>query len=316
MNTTLWKTKIAVMACLLAMAMFNVAAAHRNEGGDCASCHDNPGGSLTASPNPFGIKKGSTGLLTFSISSLGGSSQTAISVQGLENPLLNASIAPGGNTWTHINGDSGQSYVSNTITSTGPYTLNLAIGSLATLGTYPIVVEYAGSGARSTTTGFNLQVMMAALAGDYNNNGFVDAADYTVWRNTVGTDGRRRKRGRRHRAKRHAGRRRRPARLQLLEAALWRRPRKRRVGLVPEPAAWVIVLLGAAGLLAIRDHRLDRKRSLIFGARRRPVNGLSQVRNGLRSIGTPNDTQSPAVLFLANICSFAATKSEKVKAIT
>jgi hypothetical protein len=25
------------------------------------------------------------------------------------------------------------------------------------------------------------------IAGDYNNNGFVDAADYVVWRNNVGT---------------------------------------------------------------------------------------------------------------------------------
>jgi hypothetical protein len=186
MNTTLCETKIAVTACLLAMAMFNVAAAHRGEGGACTDCHNKPGGSLTASPNPLDIQKGSNGLLTFLISSLGGSNQTAISVQGLENPALSASIAPGGNTWTYINGDSGMSYVSNTITATGPYTFNLAIGSLATLGTYPIVVMYAGNGERVTTTGFNLRVMMAALAGDYNKNGTVDAADYTLWRDNLG----------------------------------------------------------------------------------------------------------------------------------
>ena len=184
MNMTLCETKIAVMACLLAAAMFNVAVAHRNEGGACTSCHNKAGGSLTASPNPLDIQKGNSGLLTFLISSLGGSNQTAISVQGLENPALNATIAPGGSTWTYINGDSGMSYVSNTITATGQYTLNLAIGSLATLGTYPIVVMYAGNGERVTTTGFNLNV---AIAGDYNRNGIVDAADYTVWRNTLGS---------------------------------------------------------------------------------------------------------------------------------
>jgi len=186
MNMTPHKARIAAMACLLAMAMLNVAAAHRNEGGSCTDCHSPPGGSVTASPDPLGIQLGKSGLLTFSITSLGGSSQTAISVQGLENPALNASIAPGGNTWTYINGDSGMSYVSNTITATGPYALNLAIGSLATPGTYPIVVMYAGSGERVTTTGFDLQVMMAGLAGDYNNDHVVNAADYTVWRNNLG----------------------------------------------------------------------------------------------------------------------------------
>ena len=189
MNTTLCETKIAVTACLLAVAMFNVAAAHRNEGGDCTMCHTKSGGALTASPNPLDIQKGKSGLLTFSISNLGGSNQTAISVQGLENPALNASIAPGGSPWTYITGDSGMSYVSNTITATGPYTFNLAIGSLATPGTYPIAVMYAGNGERATTTGFNLRVMLAALAGDYNGNHVVDAADYTVWRNTLGQSG-------------------------------------------------------------------------------------------------------------------------------
>jgi hypothetical protein len=34
-----------------------------------------------------------------------------------------------------------------------------------------------------------LTVVSAALAGDYNHNGIVDAADYTVWRDTVGQSG-------------------------------------------------------------------------------------------------------------------------------
>ena len=187
MCTTFYKTKIAATASLLAMAVVSVAGAFPGRGGSCTSCHSEPGGSLTISPDPLDIQVGNSGLLTFSITSLGGSSDTAISVQGLENPALNASIAPGGNNWTYRSGSGGMSYVSDTITGIGPYTLNVMIGGLATPGIYPIVVMYAGDGQRGTDLGFDLQVMMAALAGDYNKNGTVDAADYVVWRGTLGS---------------------------------------------------------------------------------------------------------------------------------
>ena len=39
----------------------------------------------------------------------------------------------------------------------------------------------------SGTTNFLLSVVGAALSGDYNGNGSVDAADYTVWRNSLGS---------------------------------------------------------------------------------------------------------------------------------
>jgi hypothetical protein len=185
MNTLLYKPMVAVSAALLAMAISNVAGAYPSRGGSCTSCHGSPGGSLTATPDPLDIQVGQSGLLTFSVANLGGSSNTAISVQGLSNPALNASLPPGGNTtWTYrSNATYGNSYVSSIITAIGSYTLNLPIGSLATPGTYPIVVMYAGDGEAATTTGFNLRVMLAGLAGDYNKNGTVDAADYVVWRN-------------------------------------------------------------------------------------------------------------------------------------
>lgn len=37
--------------------------------------------------------------------------------------------------------------------------------------------------------GYRLSVVSVGLAGDYNNDGAVDAADYTVWRNSLGSSG-------------------------------------------------------------------------------------------------------------------------------
>ena len=190
MNTTSCKAGIALMASLLAMTLSDVAGAHITYGGGCTGCHHSSGsGSLSASPNPLDLKQGNSGLLTFLITSLGSASDSAISVQGLENPALDASIVPGGNAWTHRSDSHGTSYVSNDITSTGSYTLNLGIGSLATPGTYPITVMYCGDGpvGKAYVPGFNLQVMMAGIDGDFNHDNTVDAADYTVWRDGLGS---------------------------------------------------------------------------------------------------------------------------------
>jgi hypothetical protein len=73
--------------------------------------------------------------------------------------------------------------MSNSITGTGPYTLDLAIGSQATPGTYPIVVQFAGDGPYGINTGFNLTISAGGAPGDYNGNSVVDAADYVLWRN-------------------------------------------------------------------------------------------------------------------------------------
>jgi hypothetical protein len=187
MKNNLNGTIVAAVAGLLAIAISNVAGAFPSRGGSCTSCHSDPGGSLTPSPNPLDIQLGKSGLLTFSVTSLGGSSNTAISVQGLQNPALNASIAPGGNTWTLRSGTGGSSYVSNNISSIGPYTLNLAIGSLATLGTYPIVVMYAGDGGLGTDSGFTLHIAPVTAAADFDEDGDVDGADLAKWRLGFGT---------------------------------------------------------------------------------------------------------------------------------
>ncbi len=191
MNLNSKKARIAVMASLLAIALYHVAGAYPTRGGSCTNCHSSSGsGSLAASPNPLDVQLGNSGLLTFSISSLGNSSVAAISVQGLENPALNASIGSGGDNWTHrTNATYGMSYVSDSLVDTGTYALDLAIGNSATPGMYPITVMFCGDGPVGVaySPGFNLQVTMAGLAGDYNNDHIVNAADYTFWRNGLGS---------------------------------------------------------------------------------------------------------------------------------
>lgn len=184
MNRIISTTLAAMVASLFTLATSHVAVAFPSRGGSCTDCHSEPGGSLTSSPNPLNVKTGSNGLMTFTVTSLGGSSDTSISVQGLENPDLAASIGAGGNAWTHrVNATYGMSYTSNTISSTGPYTLDLVIGSSAISGSYPIVVQYAGDGQRGSETGFDLVISPPGVSGDYNGNGVVDAADYVLWRN-------------------------------------------------------------------------------------------------------------------------------------
>ena len=191
MNATLGELRIAAMAGLLAMALVHVAEAYPSRGGSCTACHGSSGsGSLTTSPNPLGVQLGNDGTVAFSVTSMGSSSVAAIAVFGLEDPALDASIAAGGGNWTHrVNSTYGQSYVSDDIFGTGPYTMNLAIGNAATPGNYPITVMFAGDGpvGKAYSPAFNLEIQAAGVAGDYNNDGTVDAADYTVWRDGLGT---------------------------------------------------------------------------------------------------------------------------------
>jgi hypothetical protein len=180
----------AALGSLVVLTLACVAAASPGRGGSCTLCHDEPGGVFTPSPNPLIIAPNHSALLTFTITSLGGSDKTNLSVQGLENMALAASIAPGGNPWTlRTHATYGRSYVSNTITSTGPYTLNLAIGSNATLGSYPIVVMYAGNGATGTESNFLLQIGRTLAAADFDEDGDVDGDDLTRWRSGVGVTG-------------------------------------------------------------------------------------------------------------------------------
>lgn len=178
---------LALLGCLASTLLPTVAQAVPSYGGgNCNSCHtaSSPAMSVTPSPNPISIQKSKTGLLTLQIDSLGVSSSAVLSVQGLENAALNTTVAPrGGGHWTYTTGSKGSSWLSDSITSTGPYTMNISIGTAAVLNTYPITVRLAGTSRKGTSTSFNLTILPAAVPGDYNGNEVVDAADYVLWRN-------------------------------------------------------------------------------------------------------------------------------------
>jgi hypothetical protein len=186
MRRTKYKSIVALAAGIMAAHISIVASAFPSRGSGCASCHNSAGGlALSISPNPIDIKKGNHSLLTFLVTSMGNASNANISVQGLQNAALNATVnpPPAGDQWTLRTGSSGTSYMSNSITGTGPYTLDLGIGASATFGTYPIVVQFAGDGPVGISSNFNLTISPAGVPGDYNGNNIVDAADFVLWRN-------------------------------------------------------------------------------------------------------------------------------------
>jgi len=154
---------IASAGTCLPLALFflfpTAAFAFPSQGWGCIACHSTPGGSLIATPDPLAIILDDSGLLTFDITDLGGSTDTALSVQGLDNPLLDAAVGASGDYWTLTPGSGGTSLISDNITSVGPYTMDVRIGSGAVSGDYPIVVIYAGNGFRGTETGFTLRVI-------------------------------------------------------------------------------------------------------------------------------------------------------------
>lgn len=178
--------ELAFVGCVTIALLPEVANAHASYGGgNCNSCHtaSSPAMSVTPSPNPISIQKTKTGLLTLQVGNLGQSSLAVLSVQGLENASLNATVAAGGGHWTYTTGSKGSSWLSDSFSNTGPYTMNISIGSAAVLNTYPITVRLAGDGPNGTSSSFNLTVTAAGVPGDYNGNNVVDAADYVLWRN-------------------------------------------------------------------------------------------------------------------------------------
>jgi hypothetical protein len=179
------RASMVIATGLVWLVMANTTAAFPGRGGgNCSSCHaaSSPPLSLTITPNPIDIKPNKDGLLTYQVTSLGQSSSAVISVQGLENALLNANVGTGGGHWTHATGSGGTSWLSDPISDVGPYTMDLEIGASATPGTYPITVRFAGDGPYGSNTSFNLKISAAGVPGDYNGNGIVDAADYVLWR--------------------------------------------------------------------------------------------------------------------------------------
>jgi hypothetical protein len=186
MNKTIYRMIAVAAAGLMTILTSNFAIAFPSRGGgNCNSCHtaSSPASLVTPSPNPISIKKTQNGLLTLQVANMGTSSTALLSVQGLENALLNATVGAGGGHWVYTTGTSGSSWLSDAISATGPYTMNLVIGGSATTGTYPITVRFAGDGPNGSNTSFNLTITPAGVPGDYNGNGKVDAADYVLWRN-------------------------------------------------------------------------------------------------------------------------------------
>jgi hypothetical protein len=101
---------------------------------------------------------------------------------GITNPLLGALADNGGPTLTHA-------------LLPGSPAINAGDPSaLAGAGDVPLYDQRGDpngrvSGGRIDIGAFELQTAGPALPGDYNQNNVVDAADYTVWRNTLGASG-------------------------------------------------------------------------------------------------------------------------------
>lgn len=170
MNATRFKMEIAVPACLIAIGVAGIANARPTYGGTCTGCHSNTDklpSAMNWSPTNFTLPRGATGSVTFNVTDLGVSAtganpRYAIALQGLEDALLDASIAAGGN-WTLFSESHGTSYNSDVVAALGlvppyaPYVLNFTIGSNAANGAYPIGVSLAtsGGGGSALRTGFN-----------------------------------------------------------------------------------------------------------------------------------------------------------------
>ncbi len=158
MKTKLLKVFFPLLSCLIVVAMCQVAAAFPSFGGSCLSCHNNPAGIMDITPDPINIEIGSSGLVTFYIIALPGA-DSVISLSGLENPDLDLTIGASSDNWIWTVGSNGSSYISDTITTTGPYTLDLEIGVAASEGLFGIDVVLVGSSLTGSSYDFNVNVV-------------------------------------------------------------------------------------------------------------------------------------------------------------
>ncbi len=172
----------------------------------------------------------------------------------LETPLLTTPTIPAGDYWfmavydaveTPVDisyDDSAQvAYIAHTFNSPLP-------------ATFPAPIFYTGVAFAYYLVG------ETTLSGDYNGNGRVDAADYTVWRNTVGSandfradgtgpDG----------VPDHV--------IDRMDYNFWKQHYGEGAGsgaateAVPEPASWVAVALAAFGLTLVLDRRFHCARA-------------------------------------------------------
>ncbi|MFV2070689.1 MAG: PEP-CTERM sorting domain-containing protein [Pirellulales bacterium] len=155
MSTKLFKTIAPLVACTLVFAMCHVAAAFPFYGGNCtATCHGNPGGSMTIDPSLVDIAINSDGVVTFDVGTLSGS-KSAIALLGLDDPNLDTSIIAPDN-WT-LQG--GGTYTSDFLSAPGQYVLDLGIGPAGVEGLYGITAYLMGNGQTSTAYDFSVNVI-------------------------------------------------------------------------------------------------------------------------------------------------------------
>jgi uncharacterized protein DUF642 len=104
---------------------------------------------------------------------------------GVQNDL---GIAVGPASVTATAGSTSQNFI-NSLTGPGnqwqQFTMNFAATSLTT--TISLSGLTTQGGAYIGLDNADVEFVAVAIAGDYNRNGVVDAADYTVWRDTLGS---------------------------------------------------------------------------------------------------------------------------------
>lgn len=164
MYTILSKSKVALLACLVAIAFAGVASAFPSRGGGCnaAGCHGPGGGTMSASPNPLNVQLSSSGLLTFNVASVPDGVNTAICVQFADANVFNNVSSNGGNlTWTKRT-TGGNGLTSSSFTTAGTYTLSLLAGAAAPVGTSALTLWISSGGpVYSSYTGYNLAITNA-----------------------------------------------------------------------------------------------------------------------------------------------------------
>jgi hypothetical protein len=110
----------------------------------------------------------------------------------LENPAGNPPGFPSGNGtgngWEELgnlgSGILAEAYLQDVSTLAAGGTIGLG-NAFSTGGAHDLVFRYRTSGGAFVDAGVEY-VTSVGVAGDYNGNGTVDAADYVVWRNSVG----------------------------------------------------------------------------------------------------------------------------------
>lgn len=160
MYTTFSKSKVALLACLVAIVFAGVASAFPSKGGGCSGCHTDPGGAMTSTPNPLDIQLSSTGQLSFNVTTVPDGSNTAINVEFGNATIFNSVSVAGGNlTWAKKT-SGGNGITSSVFTTPGTYTLTLNGG--ASLGSSPLTLWLATAGALATQyTGYQLNIIPA-----------------------------------------------------------------------------------------------------------------------------------------------------------